>query len=312
MNYSCLLYEPSLRPLYESLQKTCREQEMGSFPVPEVSEGEQGVLILCREGERILGAFSAVTFDCSQYFFYPWCLEAYRQEVGTALFQKLEAYLLETQKSPLLLSAYVNGGAAGTARILKEQGYTCTTGEYMMRFDVSQSSFPTDGTGSAPEIQCTPCCDKKLLNRLYEDIFSTGKKEAASYIASVMEEPGVQMYCISGRIPCIASEKGFLRGRGLRKKLGVLGMFGLLPQGDTVYLFGFGILSSFRRQGLGLAALEEISAMVRYQYEKLAVQVSADNKPALELYRSFGFQVQEHVELYEKELHAPSFQTSAI
>lgn len=305
MNYTCLPYDPSLRPLYESLAKSCREQEDGDFPVPEVEEGETGVLFLCKKKDTVLGALSAVTYDCSQYYFYPWCLEEYRQEVGPALCRRFEEYLMEMQELPLLLSAYVKG-SAGTAQMLQEQGYVCTTGEYMMCFEISQISVQNASAGSSDSIQCTVCRDQKTLQRLYQDIFSTGKREAEAYMTSIIEEPEVELFTISGTIPCDSPRKGFLKGRNRQGKKGLLGMFGLLPQGDTVYLFGFGILSSYRRQGLGLAALQEICVMLQNQYRQIAVQVSGSNLPAMELYRSFGFQVQEHVDLYEKELHADS------
>lgn len=302
MNYTHLPYDPSLRSLYDTLAKSCREQEQGNFPIPETEEGETGILFLCKEKDTLLGALSAVTFDCSQYFFYPWCLPEYRQEVLPVLCRNFEACLLELHTLPLQLSCYVNSSAESIAQILKEQGYVCTAGEYMMDFAFNQLSLQTSSADSTGSIQCTACNDKKTLQKLYQHIFNTGKKEAAAYIASITEEPDVKLFTLSGATSCNASPKDILKSRIWQSPKDLLGMFGLLPQGDTVYLFGFGILPSYRRRGLGLAALQKICTMLKEQYNLIALQVSGSNLPAMELYRTFGFHVQEHVALYEKEL----------
>lgn len=298
MEWSCLEYDASRRGVWEEVASMCREQEKGDFPIPEEDEGETGVLFLCREKDVTVGALSAVTFDRSQYYFYPWCLPERKQEVGAALFENLEAGLLEDHEVPLQLSCYVNGSAEGTIQMLKEQGYACTGEEFVMQFDFSQISLQA----ASCSIQFSACSDQKTLKKLYQDIFSTSKKEAAVYIDSITEDSSVTFFTLSGVVPGSSSEKGIgVRGKTLSQKK-VLGMFGLIPHGHTVYLCSFGILPKYRRQGLGVAALQEICATLKDQYSSVAVHVSGSNLPAMELYRAFGFYVQEHLALYEKEL----------
>ncbi len=305
MQYTCLPYDPSLLPLYKSLAKTCSEQGQGEFPVPETEEGETGFLLLCKEGDELLGALSAVTFDSNQYFFYPWCLADYRQKVIPVLCQNLERHLSEHQDTSLLLSAYVKGANEDTACILRQQGFAPSAGEYLMDIHISQALSENRASHSSASIQCAVCHDQKTLQKLYQDIFSAGKREAQAYIASVIDEPDITLYTISGAFPGPSAQKRILTLGNRQAKEGVMGMFALLPQGDTVYLFSFGILPPYRRQGMGLAALQAVCAMLSSQYRKIAVQVSGSNVPAMELYRNFGFQVQEHVDLYEKELRVP-------
>lgn len=298
MEWSCLEYEVSQRGLWEQLASMCREQEKGDFPIPEDEEGETGFLFLCREKDITLGALSAVTFDRSQYYFYPWCLPKQRQQIGPVLCKNLEARLLEDHKVPLLLSCYVNGSAESTIQMLQEQEYVCTSEEFVMQLDFSQAPVQT-----APcSIRYSACSDKSTLKKLYQDIFGTSKKEAAVYIDSITEESSVEFFTLSGVIPCAPSRKNIGRSRNFLSKKKILGMFGLISHGHTVYLCSFGILPKYRRQGLGLAALQEICTTLKDQYGTVAIHVSGSNLPAMELYRTFGFHIQEHLALYEKEL----------
>lgn len=298
MEWSCLEYEVSQRGLWEELASMCSKQEKGDFPIPEDEEGETGFLFLCKEKDVTLGALSAVTFDCSQYYFYPWCLPECRQKVAPVLCENLEARLLEEHKVPLQLSCYVNGFAESTIQMLKELGYVCTSEEFIMHLDFSQAPMKA----ASCSIQYSACMDKNTLKKLYQDIFSTSKKEAAVYIDSITEDSSVTFFTLSGVAPWSFSKKG---AEGRRKNLSqkkILGLFGLIPHGRTVYLCSFGILPRYRRQGLGVAALQEICTTLKDQYSTVAVHVSGSNLPAMELYRTFGFHIQEHLSLYEKEL----------
>lgn len=307
MEWSCLEYEAAGHGLWEQLALMCREQEKGDFPIPEEEEGETGFLVLCREKDMTLGVLSAVTFDRSQYYFYPWCLPERKQEVLAALCEKLEACLLKDHGLPLQLSCYVNGFAEGTIQMLMEQGYVCTSEEFVMHFDFGQIPLKA----ASCSIQYSACMDKNTLKKLYQDIFSTSKKEAAVYIDSITEDSSVTFFTLSGVAPWSFSKKG---AEGRRKNLSqkkILGMFGLIPHGRTVYLCSFGILPRYRRQGLGVAALQEICTTLKDQYSTVAVHVSGSNLPAMELYRTFGFHIQEHLSLYEKELLTTGMQETS-
>ncbi len=69
------------------------------------------------------------------------------------------------------------------------------------------------------------------------------------------------------------------------------------------YIDSLGVFERFRRKGIGKRLIELTQEhAVKQGYRVVSLIVFADNTPALELYRSLGFQVQRHVDLQGNDL----------
>lgn len=77
-----------------------------------------------------------------------------------------------------------------------------------------------------------------------------------------------------------------------------IGVCMVIPNGTSVYFYGFEIKESFRGRGYGHQFL---TAMIRHlsnQYSEITLQVSSQNIPALSLYKKTGFRITETLSYY--------------
>lgn len=71
------------------------------------------------------------------------------------------------------------------------------------------------------------------------------------------------------------------------------------PGPDTVYFYGFEICDGLRGKGYGTQALCQLIGMLaKNQIKNLSLQVSEQNKAAVELYKKTGFQITETLSYY--------------
>lgn len=78
----------------------------------------------------------------------------------------------------------------------------------------------------------------------------------------------------------------------------VLGRCRLAYFPGTVYLYGFTIDKSVRRQGLGRLFLKRLACAQREEIHTMLLQVGSRNEAACGLYRACGFQVTEQLDYY--------------
>ncbi len=294
MRFTFTPYSEALRPIYRQIQEADRKQSSSEFSIPETSEGETGYLALCKEKEQIIAAISAVTYDQKQYFLSFWRDPACAETHYRILYAFLEGRLRLVAGQSVILSCYHSSQCKEDlfVALLKRYRYTRTGEETVMEWNRSAQK---SSSAKNSRILVKLCHDTSLLQKLYQSIFQTDKWNAAAYVDSVTKDSSLKMYVLYEIVPPVLP---FKRSCSLKP----VGMCGLHLEGKTACLFSFGILPENRRQGLALEALDQINLLLNTKYEKLLVQVSGTNEPAVSLYETYGFQQTEHVDLYEKHL----------
>lgn len=319
MNYQQLECTSELLPLYRTIAARKLAQSGTDFAIPDLEEEERGVLFLCTEGEEPIGALSLVTYDEESYYLSIWTETQEYGEIADELFLQMEDYLWELEEQgyeetlqelnnepakivhlqdyleeseedeeedygPELLY-YVNSTDAAGKAFLELHDFENTEQEYDLEYDLNQESS-ADEKVEAPAAEpflLVPEKTRNRLVRLYGVIFDVSHKAAGAYIDNAQSDDSIRFYRIQeGRV--------------------TVGMFGTIQSEQACYVFSFGICRSYRRQGLALRALAEIRKQMQGQCGKLAVQVHGDNPAALALYRKFGFQTVQCMELYRREL----------
>lgn len=80
------------------------------------------------------------------------------------------------------------------------------------------------------------------------------------------------------------------------------GSFHLIFFKDTVYFYGFEIQKPLQNQGAGTRAmaalLHQLTGMEEHRPNRILLQVSGDNAPAMALYKKLGFQITETLSYY--------------
>lgn len=80
---------------------------------------------------------------------------------------------------------------------------------------------------------------------------------------------------------------------------GIIGTCCLLPSEQTVYLYGFEIKESLRRQGYGREFLVGMLALLaKKEYSTVSLQVSGQNMAAMSLYEKTGFLITDTLSYY--------------
>lgn len=72
----------------------------------------------------------------------------------------------------------------------------------------------------------------------------------------------------------------------------------ILPNGNSVYFYGFEIKESFRRRGYGQHFLTAMIELLSKDYRRITLQVSSQNTPAVNLYKKTGFHITETLSYY--------------
>lgn len=72
----------------------------------------------------------------------------------------------------------------------------------------------------------------------------------------------------------------------------------IIPNGDSVYLYGFEIKRACRRKGYGRNFLEAMIKLLSVNYRQITLQVSGMNTAAMALYTKTGFRITETLSYY--------------
>lgn len=117
-----------------------------------------------------------------------------------------------------------------------------------------------------------------LLFRLHENIFFDGKTASTSFVNALWEDGARTFIAKQGETP--------------------VGLYHITLQGDTAYLYGFGILPDYQGQGLGKELLHEAFNHLPEGITKILLQVNSLNDVAYHLYTSAGFTTEKKLDYY--------------
>lgn len=78
----------------------------------------------------------------------------------------------------------------------------------------------------------------------------------------------------------------------------IIGVCMVIPNGESVYFYGFEIKEAYRRKGHGLAFLFGMLSLLAADYRRITLQVSDQNTAALSLYKKTGFTITETLSYY--------------
>lgn len=71
----------------------------------------------------------------------------------------------------------------------------------------------------------------------------------------------------------------------------ILGFAGILINFDTIEIMNIVVKKKYRRQGIGEKLLENLINMSKeMNFDSLNLEVNSKNRPALEMYKKFGFE----------------------
>ncbi len=144
-----------------------------------------------------------------------------------------------------------------------------------MKWDLSLSpSLPSP-------VRIGRCQKRSILAKIYARTFQTSGRTARAYVQMVLSEE--------------TSASGFLLVRG-RTLIG--SGYVILSAPESAFLFGFGILPAYQRQGLGFASLQALKSFLPETCRSLTVQVSGENHPARKLYEKAGFVITQQLFYY--------------
>lgn len=86
-----------------------------------------------------------------------------------------------------------------------------------------------------------------------------------------------------------------------------IGFFSLYFSGSTYTIYDFGILNEFQLKGYGkkllLALYEKVRRNGNHRAVRLILQVGSLNKVAFEMYRKYGFEIEEQLDYYKLNLN---------
>ncbi len=77
-----------------------------------------------------------------------------------------------------------------------------------------------------------------------------------------------------------------------------LGACMILPNGDSVYFYGFEIKRAYRGKGYGQSFLEVMIRLLSSDYRQITLQVSSLNTAAVALYKKTGFRITDTLSYY--------------
>ena len=72
----------------------------------------------------------------------------------------------------------------------------------------------------------------------------------------------------------------------------------ILPNGDSVYFYGFEIKRAYRGKGYGQSFLEVMIRLLSSDYRQITLQVSSLNTAAVALYKKTGFRITDTLSYY--------------
>jgi ribosomal protein S18 acetylase RimI-like enzyme len=183
---------------------------------------------------------------------------------------------------PKLIFICQNGSASGKA-FLASLGTVYSFSEYLMELtDVNAARDNTAEKKADLEILVATKQDVETLVKLNSSGFSMSEQDAREYVLRTIESK---------------SE------RTLMAKLnGVpIGKLGIQLEEGSAFIYGFCVLPEYRGQGYGRAILSETIQLLqdKEQSTAIALEVAIENKGALGLYQSCGFQEQNVNDYYE-------------
>jgi ribosomal protein S18 acetylase RimI-like enzyme len=130
----------------------------------------------------------------------------------------------------------------------------------------------------------------------YQDIFSElpyqerfRPSEAMGVLRHSLEVPeNITLLAVKGRSRVV----GFGIGVPAKSQPGIRrAIMGLLPSHQTWYLSELGVLSGFRRTGLGTALIEHRLRLIdRERYSQVVLRVSSSRDKTFEMYLGLGFE----------------------
>lgn len=123
--------------------------------------------------------------------------------------------------------------------------------------------------------------DMEKVIELNTDIFSTSRNDAENIIKENFKNPLRNLYTIN-----------------LGKE--IIGLIGIYAETKRLYIYGVGIILSFRNKGYGRDALNAVVAICKELSgrKKIMLEVETNNENALGLYRSCGFELQTEFRYY--------------
>ncbi len=197
-------------------------------------------------------------------------------------FRKLLALAVQEAKNKghesLLLLSDENSGS-GVQFIEQAEG-KYTKSEYRMKlFENRETGNATAYNDTGIGLKAADKTDLKDIARQNAIYFNTTEESETSLIDEAVLKDGMYMIKLKGE---------------------TIGKINVEYDGNSAFIFGFGILPEFRGKGCGKAAFQAVLKIIKEKnIDDIQLDVETKNRNALNLYKSFGFEEMSVMNYYE-------------